>query len=452
MCPLRPCSNPTAVGVFVRDTASWLPYSPQATEKILAGYSETLGLSVSDLLAGELGAKDGEPGSPRSVLPGAPRASPSAEPGDVDLGSLGLGGGGAYVVDIVAGTQVSPRGFARPVLFVFPDASSRERFARALEAVDAKCECAVAAGDAERSKGIVPTVSRVLLRPVVAVFRVFRKKKPPPSPSREPTGSCLCLPAAVTRKLKDDDAAAAAEEQNAERLAPTAWTQIAANTKKEDAIKASAKLAATKAGLKKAWAVRQRQQGRERRLAAAAAELRAKEKEENKAKEVLGKVRKVLDANRHAVHAVATKYTRAKVSEVTLDTKSPHVKRFVELASSDISGDPDIVLGYHGTTVDRAEAIVAGGFCPTKRVAALGAYFSGELDVSIQYAGRGAYAGRQGHGSILLVALIRGKYLGENSSERSPDSLRRLGDFVCERVAAFEEEACLPLVHVRGVC
>ena len=167
---------------------------------------------------------------------------------------------------------------------------------------------------------------------------------------------------------------------------------------------------------------------------------------------MLGKVRKVLDANRHAVHAVATKYTRAKVSEVTLDTKSPHVKRFVELASSDISGDPDIVLGYHGTTVDRAEAIVAGGFCPTKRVAALGAYFSGELDVSIQYAGRGAYAGRQGHGSILLVALIRGKYLGENSSERSPDSLRRLGDFVCERVAAFEEEACLPLVHVRGVC
>ena len=24
MCPLRPCSNPTAVGVFVRDTASWI--------------------------------------------------------------------------------------------------------------------------------------------------------------------------------------------------------------------------------------------------------------------------------------------------------------------------------------------------------------------------------------------------------------------------------------------
>ena len=447
MCPLRPCSNPTAVGVFVRDTASWIAYSPQATEKILAGYSETLGLSVSDLLAGELGAKDGEPGSPRSVLPGAPRASPSSEPGDVDLGSLGLGGG-AYVVDTVAGTQVSPRGFARPVLFVFPDASSRERFARALEAVDAKCECAVAAGDAERSKGIVPTVSRVLLGPVVAVFRVFRKKKPPPSPSREPTGSCLCLPAAVTRKLKDDDDDDAADGRKA---APTA--QIAANTKKEDAIKASAKLAATKAGLKKAKAKAARQKGvaerKAKATAAAAAELRAKEEEEKKAKEVLGKVRKVLDANRHAVHAVATKYTRAKVSEVTLDTESPHVKRFVELASSYIAGDADIMLGYHGTSVDRAEAIVTGGFCPTKRVAALGAYFSGVPEESYQHAGK-----HDSRGSILLVALIRDGYKGANSSERTPDSLRRLagGDVVSERVAAFEEYACLPLVHVRGVC
>ena len=164
---------------------------------------------------------------------------------------------------------------------------------------------------------------------------------------------------------------------------------------------------------------------------------------------MLGKVRKVLDANRHAVHAVATKYARAKVSEVTLDTESPHVKRFVELASSYIAGDPDIVLGYHGTSVDRAEAIVAGGFCPTKRVAALGAYFSGVPEESYQHAGK-----HDSRGSILLVALIRDGYKGANSSERTPDSLRRLagGDVVSERVAAFEEYACLPLVHVRGVC
>ena len=426
MCPLRPCSNPTAVGVFVRDTASWIRYSPQATEKILAGYSETLGLSVSDLLAGELTAKDGEPGSPRSVLPGAPRASPSPEPGRVDLGSLGLDGG-AYVVDTVAGTQVSPRGFTRPVLFVFPDARSRERFARALEAGDAKCECAVAAGDAERSKGIVPAVSRVLLGPVVAAFRVFHKKKPPPSPSREGTGSCICLPAALTRKIKDD--AAAADRQKA---APTA--QIAANTKEEFEIKTAAKLAAFKIA-KAAKKARQK-----------AAKEAARRKEE-----VLGKVRKVLDANRNAVNAMATTYTSAEVSEVTLDTESPHVKKFVELAleASSGSGDLDIVLGYHGTSVDRAEAIVAGGFCPKKRVAKLGAYFSGDLTVSYQHAAR--FGSR---GSILLVALIRDGYLGHNEFTRRPNSLRRLagGDVVGERFAAFAEHACLPLVHVRGVC
>ena len=423
MCPLRPCSNPTAVGVFVRDTASWIRYSPQATEKILAGYSETLGLSVSDLLAGELTAKDGEPGSPRSVLPGAPRASPSPEPGRVDLGSLGLDGG-AYVVDTVAGTQVSPRGFTRPVLFVFPETRSRERFARALEAGDAKCECAVAAGDAERSKGIVPAVSRVLLGPVVAAFRVFHKKKPPPSPSREGTGSCLCLPAALTRKIKDDAAAA-----DCQKAAPTA--QIAANTKEEFEIKTAAKLAAFKIA----------------KAAKKARQKAAKEAKVRKAK-VLGKVRKVLDANRNAVNAMATTYTSAEVSEVTLDTESPHVKKFVELAleASSGSGDPDIVLGYHGTSVDRAEAIVAGGFCPKKRVAKLGAYFSGELTGSYQYAANRGFGSR---GSILLVALIR-----DGCLTRHPNSLRRLagGDMVNQTVVAFTEHACLPLVHVRGVC
>lgn len=432
MCPLRPCSNPTAVGVFVRDTASWIRYSPQATEKILAGYSELLGLSVSDLLAGERAAKDGEPGSPRSVIPGAPRASRSPEPGRVDLGSLGLGGG-AYAVDTAAGTQVSPRGFARAVLFVFPDADSRERFARALEAGDAKCECAVAADDAKRSKGIVPVVSRVLLGPVVAVFRVFRKKKHPPSPSGESTGSCSCLPAALTRKLRD----AAAAADRAERLAVTA--QIlrygdAEKTKKEAEVKAAARLAAQKA-----------------KAAHAAAELWAKKEEEkNKAKQVLGKVRNVLKANPNVVRAVTDRYAKAEMSEVTLDTESPHVKRFVELAleaSSRSGGNLDIVLGYHGTSIDRAEAIVAGGFCKTKRVAPLGAYFSGELDESY------GHAHKNGRGSILLVGLIRDGYLGENRSKRSPDSLRRLaGGHMDERVAAFEEHACLPLVHVRGVC
>ena len=235
----------------------------------------------------------------------------------------------------------------------------------------------------------------------------------------------MCLPAALTRKIKDD--AAAADRQKA---APTA--QIAANTKEEFEIKTAAKLAAFKKAAKKA-----RQKA-------------AKEAKVRKAK-VLGKVRKVLDANRNAVNAMATTYTSAEVSEVTLDTESPHVKKFVELAleASSGSGDPDIVLGYHGTSVDRAEAIVAGGFCPKKRVAKLGAYFSGELTGSYRYAAR--FGSR---GSILLVALIRDGYLGYNEFTRHPNSLRRLagGDVVHERVVAFTEHACLPLVHVRGVC
>ena len=239
----------------------------------------------------------------------------------------------------------------------------------------------------------------------------------------------MCLPAALTRKIKDD--AAAADRQKA---APTA--QIAANTKEEFEIKTAAKLAAFKKAAKKA-----RQKA-------------AKEAKVRKAK-VLGKVRKVLDANRNAVNAMATTYTSAEVSEVTLDTESPHVKKFVELAleASSGSGDPDIVLGYHGTSVDRAEAIVAGGFCPKKRVAPLGAYFSGQLTESYQYAAnRAARFGSRG--SILLVALIRDGYLGYNEFTRHPNSLRRLagGDVVHERVVAFTEHACLPLVHVRGVC
>ena len=239
----------------------------------------------------------------------------------------------------------------------------------------------------------------------------------------------MCLPAALTRKIKDD--AAAADRQKA---APTA--QIAANTKEEFEIKTAAKLAAFKIA----------------KAAKKARQKAAKEAKVRKAK-VLGKVRKVLDANRNAVNAMATTYTSAEVSEVTLDTESPHVKKFVELAleASSGSGDPDIVLGYHGTSVDRAEAIVAGGFCPKKRVAPLGAYFSGQLTESYQYAANRGFGSR---GSILLVALIRDGYLGYNGITRHPNSLRRLagGDMVNDSVAAFTEHACLPLVHVRGVC
>ena len=108
MCPLRPCSLPTTTGVFVRDTAEWLAYSPAVTAKILESY----GLSVSDLTATGDAVKEDRPGSPRSVLGGAPSASASPDRGTLDLGSFGLGGG-AYTLDTGTGLQVSPRGFSR---------------------------------------------------------------------------------------------------------------------------------------------------------------------------------------------------------------------------------------------------------------------------------------------------------------------------------------------------
>ena len=166
MCPLRPCSLPTTTGVFVRDTAEWLAYSPAVTAKILESY----GLSVSDLTATGDAVKEDRPGSPRSVLGGAPSASVSPDRGTLDLGSFGLGGG-AYTLDTGTGLQVSPRGFYRHVLIVFADTASRDRFARTLSACDMKCQTAVAQGMTTRSTG--KAITRILLAPVHVVSRVL---------------------------------------------------------------------------------------------------------------------------------------------------------------------------------------------------------------------------------------------------------------------------------------
>ena len=166
MCPLRPCSLPTTTGVFVRDTAEWLAYSPAVTAKILESY----GLSVSDLTATGDAVKEDRPGSPRSVLGGATSASASPDRGTLDLGSFGVGGG-AYTLDTGTGLQLSPRGFYRHVLIVFADTASRDRFARTLSACDMKCETAVAQGVTTRSTGKV--ITRILLAPVHVVSRVL---------------------------------------------------------------------------------------------------------------------------------------------------------------------------------------------------------------------------------------------------------------------------------------
>ena len=96
---------------------------------------------------------------------------------------------------------------------------------------------------------------------------------------------------------------------------------------------------------------------------------------------------------------------------------------------------------------------MAGGFCPKKRIAPRGAYFSGNHGTSFDYAARKGCEDGSG-GSILLVALARESYLGNNSATSSPGTLiRRVGgDIMDQNVGTFEEFACLPLAHIRGVC
>ena len=450
MCPLRPCSLPTTTGVFVRDTAEWLAYSPAVTAKILESY----GLSVSDLTATGDAVKEDRPGSPRSVLGGAPSASASPDRGTLDLGSFGLGGG-AYTLDTGTGLQVSPRGFSRPILFVFADIASRDRFARTLSACDMKCETAVAQGVTTRSTGKV--ITRILLAPVHVVSRVLRL------PIR-----LFCIGGGGGKASEKTNASAAdwqlLEETQAERVAY--HFQLAAKRKKtvhEEAAELAARREKEEAAARRKKAAAKRDEEAAKRTKAAAKrtkaaakrkEKAAKRKEEAKRKleagdKVLRDVKKILKANRKAIDAVTKDYPCAElVNEPKLDPKQlPHVARFVELVASKST---EIVLGYHGTSAENAAAIMAGGFCPMKRRSPDGAYFSGNHRTSFDYAARNGSGG-----SILLVALVRESYLGTiNASESRKDPLNRRvdGDLVDHNIVIFEEYACLPIAHIRGVC
>ena len=450
MCPLRPCGLPTTTGVFVRDTAEWLAYSPAVTAKILESY----GLSVSDLTATGDAVKEDRPGSPRSVLGGAPSASASPDRGTLDLGSFGLGGG-AYTLDTGTGLQVSPRGFSRPILFVFADTASRDRFARTLSACDMKCQTAVAQGMTTRSTG--KAITRILLAPVHVVSRVLRL------PIR-----LFCIGGGGGKASEKTNASAAdwqlLEETQAERVAY--HFQLAAKRKKtvhEEAAELAARREKEEAAARRKKAAAKRDEEAAKRTKAAAKrtkaaakrkEKAAKRKEEAKRKleagdKVLRDVKKILKANRKAIDAVTKDYPCAElVNEPKLDPKQlPHVARFVELVASKST---EIVLGYHGTSAENAAAIMAGGFCPMKRRSPDGAYFSGNHRTSFDYAARNGSGG-----SILLVALVRESYLGTiNASESRKDPLNRRvdGDLVDHDIVIFEEYACIPLAHIRGVC
>jgi hypothetical protein len=450
MCPLRPCSLPTTTGVFVRDTAEWLAYSPAVTAKILESY----GLSVSDLTATGDAVKEDRPGSPRSVLGGAPSASVSPDRGTLDLGSFGLGGG-AYTLDTGTGLQVSPRGFSRPILFVFADTASRDRFARTLSACDMKCETAVAQGVTTRSTGKV--ITRILLAPVHVVSRVLpirllctriggggkaasEETNSADSAEQEAERVALHFQLAVKRWKEEEEAAKEAETARRQKVKEKKAKKAKEKKEKEKKEKAAAKR-------RREEAVAKRKRERE--------DMRKKaklEKEEEEAAKVIRDVEKILKTNRKAIDAVTKAYHRAElVNEPKLDPKLPHVERFVKKVASKSS---EILLGYHGTSAANATAIMAGGFCPMKRMSSRGAYFSGNHMTSYEYAaGKSSFIGG---GSILLVALAREYYLGNANSTLScsPDNLNRRvdGDLMEHNIVVFEEYACLPIAHIRGVC
>ena len=458
MCPLRPCGLPTTTGVFVRDTAEWLAYSPAVTAKILQSY----GLSVSDLTATGDAVKGDRPGSPRSVLGGAPSASASPDRGTLDLGSFGLGGG-AYTLDTGTGLQVSPRGFSRHVLFVFADTASRDRFARTLSACDMKCETAVAQGVTTRSTG--KAITRILLAPVHVVsralpIRLFRiggggkaaseETNSADSAKQEAERVALHFQLAVKRWKEEEEAAKEAETARRQKVKEKK-AKKAKEKKEKEKKEEKEKKAAAKRRREEAVAKRKRER-EEEVMKRKKAELETEEEKE--AAKVIRDVKKILKANRKSIDAVTKAYRRADlVTESKLDHKLPHVERFVKKVASKSS---DILLGYHGTSAENATAIMAGGFCPKMRRSSRGAYFSENHGTSYEYANRKGCEDGSG-GSILLVALAREFYLGNANSSQydcSPDNINRQvdGDLMDHNIGTFEEYACLPLAHIRGVC
>ena len=295
---------------------------PRGDGQILESY----GLSVSDLTATGDAVKEDRPGSPRSVLGGAPSASASPDRGTLDLGSFGLGGG-AYTLDTGRGLQLSPRGFSRQILFVFADTASRDRCARTLSACDMKCETAVAHGVTTRSTG--KAITRILLAPVHVVSRVLSIR--------------LFRIGGAGKAASEETNSADSAWQEAERVALALvvervalalvvlrvhFFQLAVKRKKK-VHEEAAELAAR----------------REKEEAAARRKKAAKRKEEAKRKveagdKVIRDVKKILKTNRKAIDAVTKAYLCAEpVNEPKLDPKLPHVARFVKLAASKVFGD-----------------------------------------------------------------------------------------------------------------
>lgn len=139
MCPIKPgASMPTKPGVYWRDTAQWVEYTPQQSALIMDGYNALHQAECIEKNGNRVGNPPNTSQSP-FTRPPSPRTPPRGIGGgvvaggltaetprgnrtaNVDLGrvvSAAHPRGCTYTVDLRRGVQVSERGFAREVLVV----------------------------------------------------------------------------------------------------------------------------------------------------------------------------------------------------------------------------------------------------------------------------------------------------------------------------------------------
>ena len=151
------------------------------------------------------------------------------------------------------------------------------------------------------------------------------------------------------------------------------------------------------------------------------------------------------------------------------DLQCAQLRKFLELAKKHgaSESDPRVLFGYHGTSVENADKIFLEGFSPAcRRSSGAGAYFSGELEYSAQYArdhhevelknSARPTSKPEGPGDILLVALLLD---GDRSAPIFGDhDLRAACDdepvinvpVINVERCVFDEKYAMPLARLRG--
>jgi hypothetical protein len=152
------------------------------------------------------------------------------------------------------------------------------------------------------------------------------------------------------------------------------------------------------------------------------------------------------------------------------DLQCAQLRKFLELAKKHgaSESDPRVFFGYHGTSAENAEKIFLEGFSTECRYCSsgAGAYFSGELEYSAQYArdhhevelknSARPTSKPEGPGDILLVALLLD---GDRSAPIFGDhDLRAACDdepvinvpVINVERCVFDEKYAMPLARLRG--